>query len=408
VKNESKVKSAQLVNPQEDTSASKRIDCHRFLNQVSCVRTITPVLALALASQLAPRIYAQPANNHAVFAMTNSVVGNQIIAYSRSPNGSLVEQNQYATGGRGSGGTIDPLASQGSLTLSQDRSLLFAVNAGDGTISVFRVNGANLQFVQVVSSGGSAPVALAQHGNLVYVINSAGNSNVVGFNLDALGQLVMIPNSIRYLSATNTFPSSLAFSPDGRFLLLTEKATNNIDVFSVNGDGSLSQPTFTPDPVPGLFDVVFSPNGAALILQTGGSTTSSASSVSSYLVQAGSTLSPVTASVPTLGTFACWIALTPDGQFAYVSNTISATISAFAIGTSGTVTALPGTIVGSLPAGSFNLDIAVSQDAKYVYTMNSGIGTIGIFAVQPNGSLRFTGSASGLSANAGFEGLAAF
>ena len=136
--------------------------------------------------------------------------------------------------------------------------------------------------------------------------------------------------------------------------------------------------------------------------------TSSVSSVSSYLVQPGGTLVPVAASVPTLGTFACWIAFTPNGQFAYVSNTISATISAFAIGTSGTVTALPGTIVGQLPAGAFNLDIAVSQDAKYVYTMNSGIGTIGIFAVQPDGSLKFTGSASGLSGHAGFEGLAAF
>ena len=105
----------------------------------------------------------------------------------------------------------------------------------------------------------SAPVAIAQHGNLVYAINFAGNSNVVGFQLDQDGHLVGIPNSIRYLSTANTGPSSLAFSPDGRFLLVTEKVTNNIDVFSVNSDGSLSQPKITPDPIPGIFDVVFSP-----------------------------------------------------------------------------------------------------------------------------------------------------
>jgi 6-phosphogluconolactonase len=167
--------------------------------------------------------------------MTNSVEGNQIIAYARAADGSLIEGNHYATGGRGSGGTTDPLGSQGSLTLSQDHSLLFAANAGTGDLSVFRVNGAKLALVQVVSSGGSAPVAIAQHGNLVYVINFAGNSNVVGFQFDGgSGHLVGIPNSIRYLSATNTGPSSLAFSPDGRFLLVTEKVTNNIDVFSVN------------------------------------------------------------------------------------------------------------------------------------------------------------------------------
>ena len=138
-------------------------------------------------------------------------------------------------------------------------------------------------------------MAVAQHGNLVYVINFAGNSNVVGFNLDEDGHLVMIPNSIRYLSATNTGPSSLAFSPDGRFLLVTEKITNNIDVFSVRSDGTLSQPTITPDPIPGIFDVVFSPDGAALIVQTGGASNANASSVSSYLVQADGTLLPVTA-----------------------------------------------------------------------------------------------------------------
>ena len=370
---------------------------------------IIPLLALTLAAQLVPHIYAQAAvDQHAVFAMTNSVQGNQIIAYSRAADGSLIERNHFATGGRGSGGTTDPLGSQGSLTLSQNHSLLFAVNAGTGVISVFRVNGANLQLIQVVSSGGSAPVAIAQHGNLVYVINFAGNSNVVGFNLGQDGQLVGIPNSIRYLSATNTGPSSLAFSPDGRFLLVTEKVTNNIDVFSVNSDGSLSQPTITPDPIPGIFDVVFSPDGAALIVHTGGSTNTSASTVSSYLVQEGGTLVPVTGSVPTLGTFACWIALTPDGQFAFVSNTLSSSISGFAIGGSGSLTALPGTVVATLPTGSNNLDIAVSDDGKFVYTMNTGAGTIGIFAVQPNGSLRVIGFASGLSAQSGFEGLAAF
>jgi 6-phosphogluconolactonase (cycloisomerase 2 family) len=282
------------------------------------------------------------------------------------------------------------------------------VNAGTGDVSVFRVNGANLELVRVVSSGGSAPVAIAQHGNLLYVINFAGNSNVVGFHLDEDGNLVMIPNSIRYLSDTNTGPSSLAFSPDGRFLLVTEKVTNNIDVFSVNSDGSLSQPKITRDPIPGIFDVVFSPDGAALIVHTGGTANASASAVSSYLVQEGGTLVPVAGSVPTLGTFACWIALTPDGQFAFVSNTISSSISGFAVGGSGTVTALQGTVVASLPTGSNNLDIAVSDDAKFVYTMNTGAGTIGIFAVQPSGSLRVIGFASGLSAHSGFEGLAAF
>jgi len=75
--------------------------------------------------------------------------------------------DRFATGGRGSGGNNDPLESQGLLTLSQDHSLQFAVNAGSGSISVFSVHGSRLSLVDKVISGGSEPDALAQHGNLM-------------------------------------------------------------------------------------------------------------------------------------------------------------------------------------------------------------------------------------------------
>ena len=110
------------------------------------VRTTRILLAAALAmSAVLPiRTKAQTdgrAVSGAVFVMTNSATRNEIVAYKRGTDGSLQEVRSVATGGRGSGGVTDPLASQGSLTLSQDRSLLFAVNAGSGSISVFRVQG---------------------------------------------------------------------------------------------------------------------------------------------------------------------------------------------------------------------------------------------------------------------------
>src|ERR1700674_1807527 len=83
-------------------------------------------------------------NNHAahgVFVMTNNADANQVVAFQRDPNGTLENPHSYGTDGRGSGGTVDPLASQGSLTLSADHAWLFAVNPGSGSVSVFRVNG---------------------------------------------------------------------------------------------------------------------------------------------------------------------------------------------------------------------------------------------------------------------------
>lgn len=59
---------------------------------------------------------------HAVFIMSNSADWNEVIAFTRSANGTLHESGRFPTGGRGSGGNNDPLESQGSLALSQDHS----------------------------------------------------------------------------------------------------------------------------------------------------------------------------------------------------------------------------------------------------------------------------------------------
>jgi 6-phosphogluconolactonase len=365
-------------------------------------------LAMGLASSRLSN--AQDSDTHstgAVFVMTNNVDKNEVVAYRRANGGALQESGRFATGGRGSGGNNDPLESQGSLTLSQDHSLLFAVNAGSGSISVLSVHGSGLSLVDKVISGGSEPNALAQHGNLVYVVNVGGSSNVVGFTLDH-GKLKQIPNSTRFLSTNNSGAGGLAFSPDGRFLVVVERLTNNIDVFSVQGDSTLSPIVVNPSAGLGAFSVSFAPNGAALVSETGPSGVTNGSAISSYEIAANGTLSPTSTSVPTLGAANCWNVVAPDGRFVYTSNAGSSTISGFAIANTGVLTALPGTVVGTNPEGSVNLDIAVSSDGKFIYTLNSVAGAIGIFSVQKDGTLLNVGFASGVSPLSGFNGIAAF
>ncbi len=365
-------------------------------------------LAMSLASSTLSK--AQDADTHsagAVFVMTNNVDNNEVIAYHRASDGTLQESGRFATGGRGSGGNNDPLESQGSLRLSQDHSLLFAVNAGSGSVSVFSVNGSNLSLVDKVISRGSEPNAVALHGNLVYVSNVGGSSSVVGFKLDH-SKLKQIPNSTRFLSTNNSGAGGLAFSPDGRFLVVIERLTNDIDVFSVHGDSTLSPLVVNASAGPGPFSVSFASNGAAVVSETGPSGVANGSAISSYEIAANGTLSPISTSIPTLGTANCWNVVTPDGNFVYASNAGSSTISGFAIANTGALTALPGTVVGTNPEGSTNLDIAVTSDGKFIYTLNSVAGAIGIFSVQKDGTLLNVGSASGVSPLSGFNGIAAF
>jgi 6-phosphogluconolactonase len=343
---------------------------------------------------------------HAVFIMTNNADANQVIAFQRDPNGTLDDPHSYSTDGRGSGGTVDPLASQGSLTLSADGSWLFAVNAGSGSVSVFRVNGAQLELRDRVATEGSEPNSVAQFGSLVYVLNTAGSSSVVGFHFNN-GKLIRIPNSLRLLSGNAVASGSVAFSPDGQFLIVTEKATNNLDVFKVLSDGSLSQATITNSVGPGAFSAGFTRNGVVVVSETGSSAPNS-SAISSYSVQSNGTLTPISSSVPTLGSANCWNVVTPDGRFVYVSNAGSGSVSGFAIGSGGTLTPLPGTILALNPTGSSNIDITVSSDGKFLYTLNAGTGAVGMFAIQPtNGTLTDLGTAGSLPAAAGLNGIAA-
>ena len=152
-----------------------------MLNAVRVLMILGVAIAVGTPSRSEAQSY--DGGSRGVFIMTNDASQNSVIAFPRDQDGSLGKGHKFFTGGRGSGGTIDPLASQGSLTLSDDGSLLFAVNAGSGELSVFRVFGSFLWLVDVVPCGGSEPVAVAQHGGFLYLVNAGGTNNVVGFRL---------------------------------------------------------------------------------------------------------------------------------------------------------------------------------------------------------------------------------
>jgi 6-phosphogluconolactonase len=374
------------------------------------MKTSGKALMLAIAAAIAQGALA--ANDfdrfgnpqHAVFVMTNDAEANAIVAYDRTPYGTLQSPRSYETGGRGSGGTVDPLGSQGSLTLSDDGSLLFAANAGSGTVSVFRVFGTHLALVDRATSGGSEPNAVAQHGKNVYVLNTAGSSSVVGFRLFN-GKLVRIPDSQRFLSGNFANSASLAFSPDGRFLVVTERTSNSIDVFRVQPDGRLSAITINPSAGPGAFSAVIAPNGTVVVSETG--TGGMTSAASSYSIAPDGKLLPVTVSAPTLGAANCWNVVTPDGRFVYNSNAGTGSIAGFQIGADGSLRPIGSTIVGVNPAGSANLDITISADGRFLYSLNAGTGAVGMFSIQRDGSLVNLGTVGGLPAAAGLNGIAA-
>lgn len=362
------------------------------------------VVCLLAASGLlltkAPVAHAEDGQG-AVFVMTNAASGNQVDIFARNEDGSLRAAGSVATGGNGSGGSIDPLHSQGALRLSADHRLLFAVNAGSGTVSSFSVAGTHLKLVSTVSSGGSLPSALAPSGDLVYVLNSGGNGNVTGFRVSRDGALTQIPNSTRSLSGTATSPTALAFSPNGMFLVVAESATNNVDVFRVGHDDELGPITVNPSSGATPFAADFAPNGTLIV-------GNASNSVSSYELEWNGSLKVISGQLATDGQATCWDVITPNGRYVYTANAGTSNLSGFVIGSNGTLAPVGNTIVASNPAGSSNLDIATSGDGHFLYTLNAGTGAIGVFAIDRDGSMSSLGAVDGLPASAGLNGIAAF
>jgi len=212
--------------------------------------------ALAATALLAtPGLAATQHNQHPgggrageVFVQTDATGGNAVVVYQRDGDGTLAQAGQYATGGLGgilNGSVVDHLASQGSLSYDAAHGLLYAVNAGSDTITVFGVHAGQLTRHQVIGSGGSFPASVAVRGNVVYVLNARGGGSVQGF-LRVGGALVRVPSWHRALSLdasqtpefTST-PGQVAFTPDGRHLVVTTKGNgNDIDVFAVGPAGA--------------------------------------------------------------------------------------------------------------------------------------------------------------------------
>jgi 6-phosphogluconolactonase len=366
-------------------------------------------IALSVGASAYPTYAAWPnqGGSSSVFVMTNNAVKNEILAYQRSENGQFVMTDRVDTGGRGSGGTNDPLQSQGSLMLSGDHNLLFAANSASGTISSFHIFNGVPVLVDRKPSGGAFPVSIAEHNHTVYVLNASGPGAVVAFKVDPFGHLYEIPNSTTYLTAANSGGSDISVSPNGQWLVVIEKVPNNIDVFPIHPDGTLGAVVTNKSVTPGVFAINFTPNGQLIVSENQPSDGGDTSSISSYNINANGTLTAISQSIPTQGNGNCWNVITPNGQTVYVDNAGTFSIAGFSIAANGTLAPIDGTVLSTLPDGAVNIDITTSGDGKYLYEVNSGLGTIGVYSINSNGTLTQQDSIEGLPQSAGFNGIAA-
>lgn len=348
--------------------------------------------------------------NGAVYLMTNQF-NNAVLAYYRGPNGALTRVGRFATGGHGNpvpqgiDPGVNPLASQGSLVLSKDRRFLVAANAGSHEISVFRIYDVALALVDIKPSGGSRPISLTVSDGLIYVLNEGGTPNITGFKLSEYGQLEAIEGSTRGLpSGRLADPAQIAFSPDGRRLVVTEKLSNLIGVYFVLPDGRPGAPSVSSSE--GLTPCGFGFAGLARVVVSEARNGAAAkASASSYAVVAGNVLDAISRSVRDYQTGACWVAVTRNRSHAYVSNPGSGEVSSYRIGPEGQLSLFEST-ASETDALSYPTDLALSHDDQFLLVHMAGKRSIAVFRVGLDGRLARVASTTELPYGA--QGIAAF
>ncbi len=377
--------------------------------------TIGATLALALTAcdqsdAVAPDVSADFSRNAltvpgAVYTMTNQSDGNQVAVFMRQDDGSLDWAGAYPTGGLGTGGD---LGNQGSIVVSGNRQHLFVVNAGTDDVTAFDIGPGGLEFINRVPSGGDMPVSVTTYGKLVYVLNAAGEGSIMGFNIGKDGGLYPIPGSSRPLSGADmTGGAQIAFSRDGRFLAVSEKGTNSIDIYTVNKDGTASGPEVYPSAGQTPFGLGFGLRDQLIVSEAFGGAPGQASA-SSYQVERDGGLSLVTETLFNTQTAACWAAVTPNGKLAYTANTPSNTISGYWIAPDGTLSLVDADgMTGVSNPGDLPKDLGFSHNGDYLYALNVGSGTVGIFAIGDDGGLTHIGDSDAVLP-ASVNGIAAW
>src|SRR5687768_10158667 len=376
-----------------------------FAKQLGTRLILAVVLVLPLIAAFSSPVFADDSDEvggrRAVYTITNASEGNEVAVYERSADGSLTFMASYPTDGLGSG---SGLGSQGAVILRENGRRLFVVNAGSNDVSVFAVRRDGLDLLDVVDSGGEMPISLTLHGRFLYVLNAGGSGNISGFRVRDNGKLVPLDGSTQPLSNGGTGaspqPAQISFSRDGDLLVVTEKATNLIDVYPVE-NGIAGPPVSHPSAGMTPFGFAFAKRNDLIVSEAFGGAPG-ASAVSSYNVD-NDTFEVISPAVGTTQTAACWVVISNNGKYAYVTNTGSGSISSYRIENDGTIHLLDAQ-AGLTGEGSSPIDMALNNSGRFLYALGANSDTISIFQVRENGTLK---SLDNVSVPAGAVGLAA-
>jgi 6-phosphogluconolactonase len=336
-----------------------------------------------------------------VYVATNAAK-NSVVVFRRAENGRLTRIRTVRTGGRGQPANNPPLGipfldTASSMGLSKNGRLLFVVNAGDNTVTSFRVTVRGLRLADRQWTHGIRPISLTSDRNRLFILNAdVGQARITGFHFSRSGVLTHINRSTRSVTTPTSLPPQIAFSTDGRVLVVTERnptGVGDINTFVLGRGDVPRRPVAHPSNGITPYGIAFDRH-SHMIITNEDFTSPFDSTVSSYSVGPFGAIHPLDIDTTNSGA-ACWNVITKDGRYVFITSPFSSSIEAFRIHHNGTLAPVtPDSHVGAGTGAT--LDEGLSRDSRYLYVLDSNgpfvRDTIDAFRVKANGTLTRVGS----------------
>ncbi len=256
------------------------------------------------------------------------------------------------------------------------------VGSGGNSIRVYEIDPATLALTSKGSTTtGAAPSFLAFDAQARWLV-------AVNEGADAVESFTIAPTTGALTrkdgaSAEGEGPAHIALDRSGAFVLVANYNDGSAAVLPISAVGDFGAPTATVAPGANAHQIFTDAANARVYVPCLGS-----DHVAIYDFAAGAL-----AARPPVGVAAGagprHMALHPNGSFAYLLNELDSTVTTFAVGVGGGLTAAGtvSTLPGNFGGGNSGAEIEVHPSGKFVYASNRGHDSIAVFTVGPDGAL---------------------
>lgn len=272
----------------------------------------------------------------------------------------------------------------------------YTANNGDGTISAYTIDpstGALTSVGPAVADGTTpAAVSLAPNGKFAFSASNDGKQ-IYAFTIDQTsGKLSPVAGSpFNTGFATGSPFPDIAVDAQSAHLYLASAGDGKVAGFSINATSgvltALPRSLYTAGAGAGAIPA-FSPNGKFLYVMDQGATGAGANSVFGYSIGSDGSLTAISATGFAAGTAPSWIVFTPDGKYAYVSNSGEDSISAYSVNdTTGALTPLA---IPTFATDEHPQDLTINAAGTYLYAPvanGSTPGAVDWFPINADGTL---------------------